>query len=160
MKAQSAPSDAITPNEVRLIQGSFLAVQEQSVAAAARFFRELFSYDSSLRAHFAADPWSREEQLMTALRVTVEQLDSPQSLASHLTLLVQRFPAYALNNYYHLYFGASLFSMFEDVLGSRFNAAVYAAWFKVFERAVADVKARAAHVTSQSTPSFAHATAA
>ena len=97
---------------------------------------------------------------MTALRVTVEQLESPEGLASHLSLLVQRYPAYALNNYYHLYFGASLFSMFEDILGARFNASVYAAWFKVFERAVTDVKIRAVSVSSATTPSFAHPNAA
>ena len=155
-------SHAITPNDALLLQDSFRAIQQQSGPAAERFFRELFSYDSSLKQLFASDRWRREEVLMKALGGLVDHLNSPDGVGPHLVELAREHPAYGLSNYHHLYFGAALFSMLEVVLGSRFKL-VYGAWFKLFQLAVSEVKAQVATVAitaAQQQPAFAHPTAA
>lgn len=161
--AQTHVSDVITASDVAHVRDSFRLVEVQSGPAADRFFRELFSYDRSLRDHFAPDRWSRNENLISALRNIVNQIEGLNESTNHLSGLAKKYPAYARSNYYHLYFGAALFSMLEDVLGARFNSVVYGAWFKVFQRVVAVVKAQAVGsgvAADRSELSFAHPTAA
>ena len=163
MKPYPLPdADALSSFEVGLIRTSFRAVEHQSSLASQRFFRELFSYDPALRNLFAPDPWTREEHLMNTIADIVEQLDSSEGVSAHLRQLVQKFPAYALNRYYHLYVGAALFAMLEDILGAKFSPPVYGSWFKLFQRAVVEVKSQArdngpANLTARP---FAHPTAA
>src|SRR5688500_14675934 len=97
-------SQAITPFDALLIQDSFRTVQQQSGPAAERFFRELFSYDVSLKQRFAPDRWRREEVLMDALRGVVEHVNSPDGVASELVRIARAYPVYGLSNYHHLYF--------------------------------------------------------
>jgi len=166
MKSQPrTPPSSLTPLEVGLVQESFRAVERQSRPAAERFFRELFSYDGSLRAHFARDHWNREEDLMTTLRTVLGQLGRGEELTGNLSAFAARCPAYLQSNYHHLYVGAALFSMLETVLGAGFNSAVYAAWFKVFELMVNELRANAVAkvpaIAAQRTHLvFAHPTAA
>ena len=155
-------TDTLTPFEVGLIRTSFRVVQEQSAPAAQRFFRELFSYDRLLRDLFAPSPWTRQADLMGVLNGVIGQLDHSSALTAHLDEVVRRFPVFAINSYYHLYVGAALFATLEDTLGSRFSAAVYAAWFKLFQRTVVAVKsAIQANLHGRETARpFAHPTAA
>jgi len=156
-------SQAITPYDAFLIQDSFRAIERQSAPAAERFFQELFSYDGSLKKHFAPDRWRREEVLMSTLKDVVERLNSTTKLSEQLARAANEHPAYGFSNYHHLYFGAALFSMLEAVLGARFKL-VYGSWFKLFQSVDAEVKAQAS--TSHTLPvqreehAFAHATAA
>ncbi|MEO7702494.1 MAG: hypothetical protein ABIZ04_24965 [Opitutus sp.] len=163
MKSYPLPDAvALSSFEVGLIRTSFRAVEHQSGLASQRFYRELFSYDPALRNLFAPDPWTREDQLMNTIGDIVEQLDSTDAVSAHLRQLVQRFPAYALNRYYHLYVGAALFAMLEDILGAKFSSEVYGAWYKLFQRAVVEVKSQAQEngPTKLTARPFAHPTAA
>jgi hemoglobin-like flavoprotein len=153
---------AITPQDVVLLQESFRSIRRQSGPASDRFFRELFSYDASLKQLFVPDRWRREEVLMEALGGMVNNFNAESGVGPHLIALAREHPAYGLSNYHHLYFGAALFSMLEMVLGSRFKV-VYGAWFKLFQLLVGEVKAQAGSValaTERNEPAFAHATAA
>jgi len=161
---QSTPNatDTLTPFEVGLIRTSFRDLQPRSGPAAQRFFRELFSYDAALRNLFAPSPWTRQENLMSVLSGVIDQIDNSTTLTTHLDEVVRRFPVFAINSYYHLYVGAALFAMLEDTLGPQFNAAVYAAWFKLFQRTVIAVKSAivANHHRRETVRPFAHPTAA
>ena len=152
----------ITPRDAVLLQESFRAIRQQSGPASDRFFRELFSYDASLKKLFVPDRWRREEVLMDALGRVVDNLNSESGVGPHLIALAREHPAYGLSNYHHLYFGAALFSMLEMVLGARFKV-VYGAWFKLFQLLDAEVKTQAGSVAlagGRDEPAFAHATAA
>jgi hypothetical protein len=156
-------SQAITPFDALLIQDSFRAIQQQSGPAAERFFRELFSYDVTLKQRFAPDRWRREEVLMDTLRGVVEHINSPEGVGAGLVRVAREYPTYGLSSYHHLYFGAALFSMLEVILGTRFKL-VYGAWFKLFQLAVAEVKTDAkrmgANAVGRIEPKYAHPTAA
>ena len=159
----SRDSQAITPFDVLLIQDSFRVIEQQHSVATDRFFQELFSYDASLKKHFPADRWRREEGLIEILRRIVRHLNAPENIVADLHWLARGHPAYVMSNYHHLYFGAALFSMLEGVLGAKFKVQ-YAAWFKVFQQVITGMRTNVALAEGQTAVanerSFAHPTAA
>lgn len=158
-------SAAITMDDIRLVQESFRRIEQVHGAAAERFFRELFSYDESMRAIFPIDHWSREEELMNVVRGISAGLTRPADFSRTIDSLVRRCAAGTLSNYLHLFVGAAWFSMLEVVLGPQFNRRMHAAWFKIFERVVAELRvavSREMPATPESIGpvAFAHASAA
>ena len=158
-------SEAITLVDIRLVQESFRRIEQVHGAAAERFFRELFSYDESMRAIFPIDRWSREDELMNVVRGISAGLTRPADFSRAIDSLAKRCAAGVLSNYLHLYVGAAWFSMLEVVLCPKFNRRVHAAWFKIFGRVVAEIRVAVSSempVTSESIGpvAFAHASAA
>jgi hypothetical protein len=165
MKRDSAlDPQPITLRDALQIQDSFRIVEQRSGPAADRFFRELFSYDSSLKKDFALDPWRREEGLIEVLRQIVSRVSSGDSVTVDLGWIAREYPAYVLSNYRHLYFGAALVSMLEAVLGAQFKS-VYGAWFKLFQHVTTQLRVQAVAteppvLAERVEHSFAHPTAA
>lgn len=104
MKAPQEEPSAITPDDVRLIQESFRRVESVRASAAERFFRELFSYDETLRGFFPPDRWSREEQLMSDVRGISDGLARPEKFK-----LANRFPGAAVGARSTTHTSASLY---------------------------------------------------
>lgn len=148
-----------------MIQESFRRVEIVRASAAARFFRELFSYDDTLRGFFPTDLWSREEQLMSDVRGLSDSLACPDKLKSAIDSLATRPIGGSRRTPLHLYIGAAWFSTLEMVLGSQFDRRLHSAWFKLFEHVVAEVRAVAlaptTHRPNTDDPlTFAHPSAA
>ena len=162
MKAPHEGSTVITLEDIRLIQESFRRVEAVRASATERFYRELFSYDDSLRGFFPSDRWSREEQLMSNVREISDALGRPEVLKAAIDALATRWVAGMRRTTLHLYLGAAWFSTLEMVLGAQFERKLHAAWFKVFEHVVAELRATQtpADRSSEASMVFAHASAA
>lgn len=164
MKRDLSPDPTpITLRDAVLIQESFRVLQQRSGPATERFFRELFSYDSSLKKNFAFDPWRREEGLIRLLGGIVNRVGSGGGIAEDLGWIAREHPEFVLSNYHYLYFGAALVAMLEGMLGAQFKT-VYRAWFKLFQHVVAELRTHAAAAGAvgpeRAENSFAHPTAA
>ena len=157
-------SSAMTPADLAVVQRTLAVLTEQSGHATHVFYTRLFEYDPALKHRCPRDVHSRTTVLLDTLGEIVESLRSPGETAPQLQYWATMYPEYARNNFYHLYFGAAVFSMLEEVLGNTFAAPVYAAWYKVYELTVRQLKAAVTSsgvsVPATSQHTFAHATAA
>lgn len=165
MKAPQEEPSVITADDVRMIQESFRRVESVRASAAERFFRELFSYDETLRGLFPPDRWSREEQLMSDVRGLSDGLAQPDKFKLAIDSLARRLDGNLRRMPLHLYIGAAWFSTLEMILGSQFDRRLHAAWFKFFEQVVAELRAVVSvqtklHSTADTPLTFAHASAA
>jgi hypothetical protein len=165
MKTPLEGPSVITADDIRLIQASFRRVEAVRASAAERFFRELFSYDETLRGYFPADCWSREERLMNDVRGLSDGLVRADKLKSAIDSLAARLAGDLGRTPLHFYLGAAWFSTLEMVLGSQWDRRLHAAWFKLFEQVVAELRAivsaqATSHPSGESPLTFAHASAA
>lgn len=160
----SYDSQAITPADLAVFQRTLSILKEQSGHATHVLYTRLFEYDSSLKLLCPQDVPARTNALLDTLDEVLDSLRSGGNTARQLQYWARIYPVYARNNYYHLYFGAAMFSMLEEVLGSMFTSAVYAAWYKVYEQTVRQLNAAVTEpvpaMLESRIDTFAHATAA
>jgi hemoglobin-like flavoprotein len=133
----------LTLDEIKLVQDSFVSVERAGPFVAENFFQQLFSYAPGLRTEFANDPWTHRAEFMRVIRGISAGLTRPEDFRQTTQNLAALVRTHAGNDL-HYYVGAAWFSVLAQVLGSRFTQKIYAAWFKVFECFVNEVRSIAA----------------
>ena len=135
----------MTPFEINFVRETFAQVEAKAGIAALTFYQHLFVLDPSLRPLFRADIEEQGKKLMTALRFTVDTLESPQALEPVLESLGRRHVAYGVREEHYDTVGQALLAMLERVLGGDFTPETRTAWVKAYGH-VAGVMKRAAAV--------------
>jgi hemoglobin-like flavoprotein len=138
--------DAIQKDHIRR---SFASVAAIAPAAAALFYRRLFTLDPQLRALFPGEPDSpamanQGAKLMQTLSVAVAQLDSLDQLTPALEALARRHATYGVLPAQYDTVGAALLWTLEQGLGAAFTPDVAAAWAELYQTLAATMK-RAAY---------------
>lgn len=121
------------PEQIEQVQESFSAVLPIQEQAAALFYGRLFELDPALRPLFVhVDMAAQGEKLMGALGFVVGSLASPGPMAAALRALAIRHMAYGVQEAHYATVGAALLWTLEAGLGSRWNAALAAAWTEAY----------------------------
>ncbi len=118
----------MTPQQVRLVQTSWLAVEAMGPPAAALFYQRLFSLDASLRPLFRGDIDAQGHKLMAMLGSAVPALDRLDEIVPSLQALGRRHAGYGVLDRDYDTVGAALLWTLEQGLGGAFTREVREAW--------------------------------
>jgi hemoglobin-like flavoprotein len=119
----------VTPDQVRLVQGSFAQVLPIRAQAAALFYERLFAIDPSAAPLFAgSDMTLQGAKLMAMLATVVGGLDKPATVIPRAEELARRHVGYGVTEAQYASVGAALLWTLEQGLGAGFTDPVRAAW--------------------------------
>jgi hemoglobin-like flavoprotein len=123
----------MTPDQVTLIQASFVKVQTISETAAVLFYDRLFQLDPSLRLLFSNDMTAQRQKLMQMLSAAVHGLRNPERLLPVLRELGERHNGYGVQASHYTTVGLALIWTLRQGLGSAFTPPVEAAWTAAYQ---------------------------
>jgi hemoglobin-like flavoprotein len=123
----------MTPDQVTLIQASFVKVQTISETAAVLFYDRLFQLDPSLRLLFSNDMTEQRQKLMQMLSAAVNGLRNPERLLPVLRELGERHNGYGVQPGHYTTVGLALIWTLRQGLGSAFTPPVEAAWTAAYQ---------------------------
>ncbi len=118
----------MTPEQIRLIQTSFLKVLPIADTAAALFYQRLFELDGSLQALFPSDLHDQGRKLMRMLQVVVNSLHRLETIVPALQEMGRRHVRYGVLDQHYATVGAALIWTLEQGLGEHFTREVEQAW--------------------------------
>lgn len=124
----SGSGAALTPEEIRLLQGSFARVAPIAEQAAQLFYDRLFALDPKLRALFKGDMTQQGRKLMSMIAAAVKGLNDPQKLVPVLQAPGRRHAGYGVKPADYDTVARALLWTLEQGLKSEFTPAVRAAW--------------------------------
>lgn len=154
---RATESESLTLEEIKLVQDSFRVVEGSEPFVAENFFQQVFSYAPGLRKSFARDPWSSKSLFIDIIRGISVGLTHPDRFDRTVRHLAVLFRAHATRNDLHYYIGAAWFSVLSEVLGRGFTQKLYAAWFKVFEAVIIEVRCAADSISEETGTDHLHA---
>ena len=131
----------LCPSDIALAEASFRKINRHADEAAALFFTRLYEFDPVLRTVAAADHTTRKREFIRLLGTIVHRLDCLDLLRDHVRELASPHSTLVAAEEHHHSVGAAFFWMLEQVLGTDFTPAVYAAWMSIFRLLSADIKA-------------------
>jgi methyl-accepting chemotaxis protein len=115
------------------VRASWSQVQPIRSAAAALFYRHLFSDAPGLRALFRGDLQEQGDRLMQMMDWLVDRLDDPPTLLAALADLGRRHAGYGVQASHYDRVGTALLRTLADGLGAQFTAATERAWTELYE---------------------------
>src|SRR4051812_10513764 len=122
------PEDAMTPQQISLVQGSWQQVAPISEAAAGLFYGKLFELDPSLKSLFKGDMKEQGRKLMAMIATAVSGLDRLDKLVPAVQNLGRRHAGYGVKaNDYDTVAGALLWTLGEG-LGPAFTDEIKQSW--------------------------------
>ena len=122
----------MTPEQIALVQDSFVRVAPIAPQAAAIFYDKLFTADPSLRSMFRGDMAAQGEALMRMIAAAVRTLDQPEHLMPVLRNLGRRHGAYGVKPQHYDTVGRALIATLEQGLGPAFDVATRQAWVAMY----------------------------
>ena len=122
----------MTPQDVRLVQESFAAVEPIADTAAALFYARLFELDPSLRPLFRRDMKTQGNRLMHILGVAITGLDDLSALVPVVEQLGKRHAAYGVRPEHYTTVAEALLWTLQTGLGPAFTPSVRDAWVNVY----------------------------
>lgn len=122
----------MTPQQIRIVQRTWLKVLPVKGAAARLFYRRLFEIDPSLRRLFPDDLAAQGEKLMQIMDAAVNGIDRLDRIYPAIQALGRRHVAYGVENHHYGAVGAALLWMLEQVLDREFTQEVEDAWTNVY----------------------------
>ena len=135
----------MTPNQIEIINETWLSVASLGETAAQLFYRRLFEIDPGTQALFARTNMSAQnEKLLDALGFVVESAEHLDQLAPVLHELGRRHVSYGVADHHYQSVGTALLWTLEQGLGPAFTEDVCAAWTAAYTL-VADTMLQAAH---------------
>jgi hemoglobin-like flavoprotein len=123
---------AMTPEQVDLVQKSWRAVLPVGDTAAELFYGKLFSLDPSVRGLFKDDMVEQGRNLTAMISVAVGALSNPERIALAVRQLGERHAGYGVQRRHYELVGTSLLWMLEKCLGEAFTPEVKAAWLVTY----------------------------
>jgi len=118
--------------DVRAIQKSFDLIEPIAETAASLFYARLFELNPTLRPMFQADLKLHGEKLMTALKLVVIGLDSPEIIIPAVESLGRRHVEYGVQVQHFETFGEALIWTMEKGLGDAYTLEIENAWRNLF----------------------------
>ena len=125
-------SPALTPQEIRLVQDSFAAVDAIADAAAGLFYRKLFEIDPSTKPLFKGDTGEQGRKFMGVLKTAVAGLDKFDQLIPALKIMGQRHHAYGVELKHYESMAKALLSTLKESLKEGFTPEAEQAWAKTY----------------------------
>lgn len=122
----------MTPEQTRMVQGSFAQVDPIANEVAAAFYRRLFELDPTLRPLFDIDLSVQGGRFMEKLAVAVKGLEDLDSITAFVRSLGRRHRVYGVTAKDYETVGDALLWALRDGLGPSFTADVRAAWLAAY----------------------------
>ena len=118
----------MTPDQVQLVQQSFVKVAPISETAAVLFYDRLFEVAPKVRAMFPTDLTEQRRKLMATLAVVVGGLGNLESVLPAASALAKRHVSYGAKPEHYPVVGAALLWTLEKGLGDGWTPEVAEAW--------------------------------
>ena len=118
----------MTPDQVQLVQQSFVKVAPISETAAVLFYDRLFEVAPKVRAMFPTDLTEQRRKLMATLAVVVGGLGNLESVLPAASALAKRHVSYGAKAEHYPVVGAALLWTLEKGLGDGWTPDVAEAW--------------------------------
>ena len=118
----------MTPDQVQLVQQSFVKVAPISETAAVLFYDRLFEVAPKVRAMFPTDLTEQRRKLMATLAVVVGGLGNLESVLPAASALAKRHVSYGAKAEHYPVVGAALLWTLEKGLGDGWTPEVAEAW--------------------------------
>lgn len=119
----------MNPNQIALVQQSFVKVAPLAEAVADLFYARLFELDQGLKPLFrASDMRQQGRMLMKMLTITVQGLSRLDTIVPAVQALGRRHSGYGVQARDYETVGAALIWTLEQGLGAEFTPDVRAAW--------------------------------
>ena len=118
----------MTPEQVRLVQGSFAKVAPISEHAATLFYDRLFEIAPAVRAMFPGDLTEQRKKLMATIAFVVNGLGRLEEVLPAASELAKRHVAYGAKAEHYPVVGAALLWTLERGLGEGWTPPVADAW--------------------------------
>lgn len=118
----------MTPEQIRLVQTTWLKILPQQITAAQLFYGKLFEIDPSLRNLFRGDMRDQGHKLMQVIDAAVNGLSRLDRVVPMLQALGRRHVAYGVTDEDYGTVGAALLWTLGRGLGGEFTAQVKDAW--------------------------------
>lgn len=129
---KAVAGDAMTPEQVRLVQDSFAQVRPIAGTAADLFYGRLFEIAPEVRPLFPDDMAEQKKKLMAMLGLAVAHLGHPETVAPAIRDLGRKHVAYGTQAAHYAPVGAALLWTLEQGLGPDFTPEVRAAWTETY----------------------------
>ena len=118
----------MTPEQIRLIQESFVKVGAIKEQAADMFYNRLFEMDPSLRSMFPEDLSEQKKKLMATIAMVVAGLNELEKVVPAAEALGRSHVGYGVERKHYDTVGAALLWTLEQGLGDAWNEDLMAAW--------------------------------
>jgi hemoglobin-like flavoprotein len=125
---QQKQEQAMTPDQVKLVQQSFAKVAPISETAAVLFYDRLFEIAPQVRAMFPVDMTKQRKKLMATLAAVVSGLANLESILPAASALAKRHVAYGARAEHYPVVGSALLWTLEKGLGEAWTPELAAAW--------------------------------
>ena len=122
----------MTPEQIRLVQRTWVRVLPVKDTAARLFYERLFVVDPALRALFRGDMAAQGEKLMQVMDAVVSGLGRLERFLPAVRELGRRHVDYGVTAAHYGTVGAALLWALARVLGSEFTPEVKDAWASVY----------------------------
>jgi len=129
---READAAHMSPEQKRLVQESYAAVEPIAATAAALFYDRLFELDPSVRVLFKPDMGNQRKQLMHVIGLAVRGLDNLPALVPVVEQLGRRHSGYGVRPEHYATVAEALLWALERGLGDAFTPEVRAAWVTVY----------------------------
>lgn len=129
---KAVAGDAMTSEQVRLVQDSFAQVRPIAGTAADLFYGRLFEIAPEVRPLFPDDMAEQKKKLMAMLGLAVAHLGHPETVAPAIRDLGRKHVAYGTQAAHYAPVGAALLWTLEQGLGPDFTPEVRAAWTETY----------------------------
>jgi hemoglobin-like flavoprotein len=133
----------MNPEQIMLVQASFVLVMPIADTAAALFYQRLFELDPSLRPMFRGDIQEQGRKLMTMLKLAVNGLTRLDQLVPAVQALGQRHARYGVRDEHYDTVAAALLWTLRQGLGIAFTPEVEQAWVAAYTLLAGTMKAAA-----------------
>jgi len=118
----------VTPNQIELVQQSFIKVEPIYVQAAALFYGRLFEIAPEVKPLFRSDIAEQGRKLMATLAVVVNGLSNLEAILPAASALAKRHVGYGIKASHYAPVGAALLWTLERGLGPAWTPELAAAW--------------------------------
>jgi hemoglobin-like flavoprotein len=133
----------MNPEQIMLVQTSFVLVMPIADTAAALFYQRLFELDPSLRPMFRGDIQEQGRKLMSMLKIAVNGLTRLDQLVPAVRELGQRHARYGVRDEHYDTVAAALLWTLGQGLGVAFTPEVEQAWVAAYTLLAGTMKAAA-----------------
>jgi hemoglobin-like flavoprotein len=134
----------MTPEDIKLVKGSWAKVVPISETAAELFYGKLFELDPSVRAMFKGDMKEQGRKLMAILNTAVNSLDNLAAIVPAVQDMGRRHVAYGVKDEHYDTVGEALIWTLGAGLKDDFTPETEAAWVGVYTLVASTMKDAAA----------------
>ncbi len=122
----------MTPEQVKLVQGSFSQVIPIADQAASMFYGRLFEIAPQVKPLFKGDLAEQRKKLVAALAMVVNGLGDLPSILPAASALAKKHVGYGVEPSHYAVVGAALLWTLEHGLGASWNEELASAWARAY----------------------------